>query len=167
MMYDYHANLVATHPFTSKWYEWPIMYKPVWLYSGSSINGMRETIVDIGNPLIWWVGIIGFIYLVISAIKKNDLSRFILIFILSSIIPYIFVGRIMFIYHYFITLPFIMIGIVSLIKWITEKTKSDKVYWIYIYSVIIMFFIFYPVVSGKMIDNEYIESLKWLSSWYF
>ena len=39
MMYEYHANLDATHPFTSKWYEWPIMYKPVWLYSGEMVNG--------------------------------------------------------------------------------------------------------------------------------
>ncbi len=167
MMYDYHANLEATHPFTSKWYEWPIMYKPVWLYSGEMVNGFRETIVDIGNPLVWWFGIPGFIYLVVSAIKKNNLSRFILIFILSSFIPYIFIGRIMFMYHYFITLPFVMLGIVSLIKWLVEKTKSDKVYWIYIYSVIIMFFIFYPVVSGISIESDYIESLKWLSSWYF
>lgn len=167
MMYDYHANLEATHPFTSKWYEWPIMYKPVWLYSGEMVNGFRETIVDIGNPLVWWFGILGFIYLVVSAIKKNNLSRFILIFILSSFIPYIFIGRIMFMYHYFITLPFVMLGIVSLIKWLVEKTKSDKVYWIYIYSVIIMFFIFYPVVSGMSIESDYIESLKWLSSWYF
>ena len=154
MMYEYHHNLDATHPFTSKWYSWPIMYKPVWLYSGANINNMRETIVDIGNPLVWWIGIPGFIYLVISAIKKNDLSRFILIFILSSFVPYIFIGRIMFIYHYFITLPFIMLGIVSLIKWLVEKTKNDKVYWIYIYSVIIMFFIFYPIVSGMIIDND-------------
>ena len=167
MMYEYHANLEATHPFASKWYEWPIMYKPVWLYSNNLINGMRETIVDIGNPLVWWFGIPGFIYLVISAIKKNDLSRFILIFILSSFLPYIFIGRIMFIYHYFITLPFVMLGIVSFIKWITEKMKSDKAYWIYIYSVIVMFFIFYPVVSGLPTKEDYINALKWLSSWFF
>ena len=73
----------------------------------------------------------------------------------------------MFIYHYFITLPFVMLGIVSLIKWLCEKSKSDKVYWIYIYSVIIMFFIFFPVVSGMMVSDDYINSLKWLSSWYF
>lgn len=167
LMYDYHANLVATHPFTSKWYQWPIMYKPVWLYSSGSVDGMRMTIVDIGNPFIWWMGIPAFIYLVISAIKKNKTSLFILIFVLSALLPYIFIGRIMFIYHFFIVLPFIMLGIVSMIKWIIEKLKNDYIYYAYLGLVIITFFVFYPVVSGLNISEEYINALKWLSSWYF
>ena len=166
-MYDYHSLLDATHPFSSSWYQWPIMYKPVWLYSGVAIGNSAETIVDIGNPVIWWFGILGFIYLVISSFKKNKESLLILIFVLTSFVPYIFVGRIMFMYHYFITLPFIMLGIVAFIKWITEKYKTDKVYWLYIILVIIMFFVFYPVVSGIRIDKDYINALRWFSSWYF
>ena len=167
LMYNYHANLDATHPFSSTWYEWPIMYKPVWLYGGDTIGSTRATIVDIGNPAIWWTGIIGFAYLVISTIKKNKDSLFIIIFLLSSFIPYIFIGRIMFLYHYFITLPFIMLGIVSLIKWLTEKYKNDKVYWLYIGLIVITFFIFFPVISGMRVEEDYINALKWLKSWYF
>ncbi len=167
LMYDYHANLVATHPFSSSWYQWPIMYKPVWFYSKSITQTSRLTIVDIGNPVIWWFGIISFVYLVISGIKKNKDSRWILVFILSTFIPYIFIGRIMFMYHYFITLPFIMLGIVAFIKWITEKFKTNKIYWLYICLVIIVFIIFFPVVSGINVSEDYINSLKWLSSWIF
>ena len=166
MMYDYHSGLVATHPFSSSWYQWPIMAKPVWFYTGTIINGMRMTIVDIGNPFIWWFGIVSFIYLVISTFKKNSNSKFILIFILASFVPYIFIGRIMFMYHYFITLPFIMLGIVAFIKWLSEKF-SYKIYWIYICLVIIGFMVFYPVVSGMNISEDYINALKWFSSWYF
>ena len=168
LMYGYHSNLDATHPFSSSWYEWPIMAKPVWLYTGSTIDGLRMTITDIGNPAIWWTGILGFIYLVINAIKKKDNnSIFLLIFILSTFIPYVFIGRLMFMYHYFIVLPFIMLGIVSLIKWITEKIKNDKAYYAYIVLIIITFMIFYPITSGMPVSNDYIESLKWLSGWYF
>ena len=73
----------------------------------------------------------------------------------------------MFMYHYFITLPFIMLAIVSFIRWITEKIKSDKVYYGYIALIIITFIIFYPVVSGMPVTSEYVESLRWLSGWYF
>ena len=127
---------------------------------------MRETIVDIGNPFIWWFGIVSFIYLVISTFKKNSNSKFILIFILASFVPYIFIGRIMFMYHYFITLPFIMLGIVAFIKWLSEK-YSKRVYFVYISLVIIGFMVFYPVVSGMNISEDYINALKWFSSWYF
>lgn len=166
-MFDYHANLVATHPFSSPWYSWPIMYKPVWFYASETINNMRMTIVDIGNPFIWWFGIPSIIYLIISTIKKNKTSLFILIFFLASFIPYVFIGRIMFLYHYFITLPFVMLGIVAFIKWITEKTKNNKVYILYTSFVVLGFIVFYPIVSGMMISDEYINALKWLSSWIF
>ncbi len=168
MMYNYHSNLDATHPFSSSWYEWPIMAKPVWLFVGGTTDGLHMTISDIGNPAIWWFGIVGFVYLVIDAIKKRSKnSIFILIFIVSTIIPYLFIGRLMFMYHFFITLPFVMLGIVSLIKWITEKTKSNKAYYTYVVLIIVMFIIFYPIVSGMPVSGDYIESLKWLPGWYF
>ena len=168
MMYGYHSGLDATHPFSSVWYEWPLMIKPVWLYTGGTLSGLRMTITDIGNPAIWWCGILGFIHLIINMIfKKDKTSLFIIIFILSTFIPYIFVGRLMFMYHYYITLPFVMFGIVSMIKWITEKTKSNKAYYGYIALIIITFMVFYPIVSGMPVKGEYIEGLKILPSWYF
>ena len=166
-MYEYHAYLDATHPFSSSWFEWPIMLRPVWFYTGS-VNGLNMTISDIGNPAIWWCGVVSFIYVVINAIKKKNIdSVYIIVFVLSTFLPYIFVGRLMFMYHYFITLPFIMLAIVSFIKWLTEKTKNDRIYYGYIGLIIITFIIFYPVVSALPVSSSYIESLRWLSEWYF
>ena len=168
LMYNYHANLSATHPFSSMWYAWPIMAKPVWFFTGATLDGLHMTITDIGNPAIWWCGVVSFIYLVINSIKKKDkTSIFLLVFILSTFIPYIFIGRLMFMYHYFITLPFIMLGIVKFIKWITEKLKNNKVYYGYIALIIFTFIVFYPITSGMPVSGDYIESLKWLSGWYF
>ena len=168
MMYNYHSKLDATHPFSSSMYEWPIMHNPVWFYTSETINNKRMTISDIGNPMIWWFGIISFIYLIISSIKnKNQEDRFLLIIILSSYIPYIFIGRLMFMYHYFITLPFIMLGIISFIKWITEKTKKNRFYYSYIMIVVLCFIIFYPITSGMPVSEDYINSLKWVKKWQF
>ena len=165
-MLTFHSNTEMTHSYSSKWYTWPIMYRPISLYSSLSIDGMRSVIVDIGNPAIWWFGIPSIIYLFISVIKKRDYDYLlILILILSSYLPYIFVNRIMFMYHYFITLPFVFLAIVSLIKWITEKLKTNKVYYLYIIVVIISFIMFYPIVSGMNVKEEYITFTKWLSSW--
>ena len=167
LMYDYHSNLDATHPFSSVWYEWPIMHRPVWFYSMNIKDGIRSTITDIGNPAIWWTGIVAFVYLIISSIKKKPENRFILVFILTTFIPYIFIGRVMFMYHFFITLPFIMMAIVAFIKWLTEKFKTNGIYWIYIAFVIVLFFVFYPVISGMNVSEDYIDSLRWLSNWWF
>ncbi len=52
-IYNYHSTLTATHPYTSEWYTWPIMWKPVWYYVAEYSDGLRETISGIGNPAIW------------------------------------------------------------------------------------------------------------------
>lgn len=167
-MYHYHSTLTATHPFQSTWYEWPIMYRPVWLYFGNVGGNIVSTIVGIGNPFIWWFGIIAAIATAIRAfIKKESENFFIIVFILCSYIPYIFIGRAMFMYHYFPTLPFVMLAIVSFMKYITEKHKTNMYLNFYVALVIITFFVFYPVTSGLIINSEYVDALKWLSSWIF
>ena len=167
-MYTYHSTLVETHPFQSSWYEWPIMAKPVWYYLGEYGGNVKSTIVGIGNPIIWWFGILAFIYIVIDAIRKRaGESLFILVFVLCTFLPYIFIGRAMFLYHYFPTLPFIMLAIVAFIKWISEKFKTNSFCVFYVALVVIVFFVFYPVTSGMITTTDYIDSLKWLSSWIF
>ncbi len=167
-MFNYHSTLDANHPYQSKWFEWPLMLKPVWYYVGYHGGNLKSTIVGIGNPIIWWFGVPASIFALIKTLfKREKESFFIVIFILCTFLPYVFVGRIMFMYHYFPTLPFVMLAIVGLIKWITEKIKNDSFYIFYALLVIVIFFVFYPVTSGMVTTTDYIESLKWLSSWSF
>ena len=167
-MFKYHSELTESHPFSSEWYTWPVMYKPVWYYVGEFGGNIKSTIVGIGNPAIWWFGIIASLFvLIMSILKRNKENLFILVFILCTWLPYLFIGRVMFMYHYFPTLPFIMLAIVALVKYITEKIKNNSFYLFYVAIVVLMFVCFYPVVSGLFTTKEYIDSLKWLSSWYF
>ena len=168
MMYDYHAYLDATHPFSSNWYSWVVMYKPVWYYGGLYSNNSHASIVGIGNPSIWWLSLPGIIYIIYRVIKKHDNdSLFILIFILATYLPYVFIGRIMFMYHFFVTFPFIILAITSMFKGICEKIKSNDLCLFYIVLVVVMFVIFYPVTTGIVVSNEYFDSIKWISSWWF
>lgn len=167
-MYDYHAGLIEGHDFSSKWYTWPLMIKPVWYYVGYYGGTIKSTIVGIGNPAIWWFGTIAAVYLLFTSIsKRKKETLFILVFIACCFLPYVFIDRAMFMYHYFPTLPFIMLAIVSFMKWITEKINSNSFYIFYVALVVLLFFVFYPVVSGMMTTTDYIDSLKWLSSWIF
>jgi len=167
-MFGYHSGLTEKHDFSSDWYTWPIMYKPVWYYVNYLGGNIKSTIVGIGNPIIWWSGAIASIFiLIMSFLKKKKNYLFILLFIVCTWLPYLFIGRDMFMYHYFPTLPFVMLGIVAMIKRITEKTKSNMLYILYAIAVIFFFFVFYPVISGMITTTDYIDSLKWLSSWIF
>lgn len=125
-MYNYHSKLVAEHSFTSNWYTWPIMQKPVWLHVSYPAEGIKSTITGIGNPAIWWVGTVASAFLLLKAIKSRKIEDvFILIMILTTWLPYLFIGRIMFMYHFFPTLPFMMLAIVVFIKTLDKLIKHN------------------------------------------
>ena len=167
-MYEYHSKLTATHDFSSAWYTWPIMYKPVWYYVSYPGGDIVSTIVGIGNPAIWWFGVVAALFtLVMSILKRKREYLFITVFILCSWLPYLFIGRCMFMYHYFPTLPFIMLAIVALVRFITQKIRSNSFYLGYVILVVVLFILFYPVISGMLTSADYVNSLKWLKSWIF
>lgn len=167
-MYKYHSTLTEGHEFSSAWYTWPAMIKPVWYYIGYYGGNIKATIVGIGNPAIWWFGIVAMIFALLKTIfNKCKNNWFIIVFIACTWLPYIFIDRAMFMYHFFPTLPFVMLAIVSLVKWITAKLKNNGFYIFYIAVVILLFVIFYPVISGMVTTSDYINSVKWLSSWIF
>ena len=167
-MYNYHSKLTDDHYFSSEWYTWPISYKPVWYYEQEYSYATKGTISAIGNIVIWWLGIIAVLYLPYRIIKKKELESIILLItILSLWLPYIFIGRVMFLYHYFPVVPFITLAVVKLLKDIEEKTKITFIVPIYISIVILFFVIYYPVISGVPVSKHYIDSLKLLESWYF
>jgi dolichyl-phosphate-mannose-protein mannosyltransferase len=171
-MYDYHSNLVATHPFSSAWWEWPIIRKPIWYYTGQAYlpSDKVSSIVSMGNPAIWWIGIAAIIGTAVITIKKKDKrGLFILISAASQYVPWIFVPRLIFIYHYFATIPFIILSIVYVFEWIVLKYKRGWMYiGIYLCIVVVLFIVFYPVMSGLVVDKIYVEKfLRWFQSWYF
>ena len=167
-MYNYHSKLNATHYFSSKWYTWPISYKPVWYHQEILNNDTKETISGIGNIVIWWMGIIGFLYSLIKLIRKKDKQSFIIVVSMLSLwLPYAFIGRVMFLYHYFPVLPFMMLGIVNLFKSIEEKYKLKYLIPLYMIFVIAFFIIYYPVISGIETPVSYIEKLRIFYSWTF
>lgn len=58
-MLTYHGKTVteSTHPYSSYWFEWPIMYRPIYYFSNTLENGMKQGISAFGNPAVWWLGI--------------------------------------------------------------------------------------------------------------
>ena len=58
-MLTYHGKTVveSTHPYSSYWFEWPIIYRPLWYFSNTLENGLKQGISAMGNPLVWWTGI--------------------------------------------------------------------------------------------------------------
>jgi dolichyl-phosphate-mannose--protein O-mannosyl transferase len=55
-IWGYHANLRASHTYYSRWWTWPLLYRPTW-YFWHSGEGTIRGIVALGNPAIWWAAV--------------------------------------------------------------------------------------------------------------
>ncbi|MBR5060344.1 MAG: phospholipid carrier-dependent glycosyltransferase [Clostridia bacterium] len=169
-MYDYHSGLDATHSYSSMWYTWPIMVRPIWYYVGYNVPaGMRSTISAFGNPAIWWIGVpcvFGSSY--VAWRNKDRRMAFFAVAYALQYAPWILVNRVCFIYHYFSAFAFSIFFIVYLIKELTEKKVIPKaVVFVYLALVLALFVIYYPVLTGLPVAQSYIDGLKLFSSWSF
>lgn len=172
-MLTYHSKTVlgSTHPFSSRWYEWIIMKRPIWYYSGTLENGLEEGISSFGNPLVWWLGIPAFFYMAYRIFKNRDKNAlFLVIAYLAQLVSWIPVTRLTFIYHYFPCVPFIvlMLGYSIMCIYSEAKNKKAVMYGAFVYTglVIVLFAMFYPVLSGQPCSTDYAENfLKWFDSW--
>lgn len=167
-MFDYHSKLVAEHPYSSIWYEWPTMIRPVFYYSNTVANDLREGISAFGNPLVWWAGIFAAAYMVYRIFVKYDKTACFLIFAyLVQYLPWTLVSRCTFAYHYFPSVPFVTLMVVySLYCFIGDNKKKRLWAFAYCGAAVALFVMFYPVLSGQPVSADYVTSgLKWLSGW--
>lgn len=196
-MLDYHSNLKEEkpHSFRSPWYEWPVLARPMWFYSGvdQAPQGMMECISCCGNPLIWWAGLVCTPISIVILVKKImnryrvtspqmllrrsreiKMLLFISIGLASNFLAWLFVPRSTFIYHYFASLPFIMMFTVYVLKKIYEAVGTDKKKKVamgiigFFALALLLFVMFLPVFTGTMVSRWYVDNfLVWLPSWFF
>jgi len=163
-MYNYHSNLKATHPYSSEWFSWIIDYKPMCYYRDIK-NGMFSSITAFGNPAIFWMGLLGIFILACDSLHYKKLeSGFILFALLGLYLPYIFIGRLMFIYHFYYAVPFLILSITYLFK---NYFKNSILLYGYIVITIALFLAFYPVLSGFEVPKSYVDNyLVWFKHWW-
>lgn len=171
----YHGEYVPTlakHGYSSDWYEWLLMSRPLLFKNYEIADGIKEGLTTFGNPFVWWAGIPAFIYLVYRAIKNKDKNAvFLIIAYLAELLPWVGVSRMTFIYHYFPSVPFITLMIGYSILCLYEGARSKKIAagTIICYAVIVvgLFVMFYPVLSGQPCSTDYVNNyLKWFPRWY-
>jgi predicted membrane-bound dolichyl-phosphate-mannose-protein mannosyltransferase len=168
-MYNYHSTLQATHPYSSSWWQWPLNIQPMGYFKKIK-DGLLSSINAFGNPAIFWMGIVALFYLIISAVKKHSLEAvFILFAFLGLYLPYIFVGRLMFIYHFYYAVPFLILSIIYMFKDVESRFDSLRfVYIFYLGLVATLFLAFYPILSGYKVPKAYVyDWLTWFSQWWF
>ncbi len=117
----------ATHPYSSKWWSWPLMLRPVAYWQDFPKTGNVSTVWGGGNPLLWWGALTGITITAVKAIERPSLARsFLVIGYLSYFVIWIWIGRTLFLYHY---MGSIYLGYIALAVVLTDCFELRAEQW--------------------------------------
>ena len=157
-IWHYHATLNATHPYFSKWWTWPALYRPTW-YHFKVHEGWIRGIVAIGNPALWWASVPITLWALVTGLRARDWRRiycgagFVCLYVPWGISP-----RTLNYSHYlFEAIPYSCLSLALLLdRWWDDEAQR----WTargYVALTVLLFFFFLPFLAAIPVPE----------SWYY
>lgn len=163
-MFTYHVGVDATHPYASRWYQWIFDARPI-LYYLHYGEGTKSAIACFVSPLLCWGGLLAMVGMgYLTFWRRDKKAGFILIGYLAQLVPWMFVGRITFEYHYFACTVFLTLAVCFVLDVLRRTgTQGRRAMYAVALVSVMLFAAFSPVLTGTETGmNPY---LKWLPSW--
>ncbi len=101
--------------------------------------------------------------------KRLPAGLFLATALAAQYLPWIVVPRTQtFIYHFFASVPFLILAAVFVLKTLVEKKPRLRPgVFVYLGIVMLLFFLFYPIISAARVDAAYVKDiLKWFPTWF-
>ena len=169
-MFTYHKGVNATHPYSSRWYQWMLDIRPILYYLKRFDDGRRSSFGAWLNPLLCWAGLLSlFVLLYMALVRRDRKAGFLLWGYLAQLLPWVLITRTTFEYHYFPSSVFLVLalGYVFALMRDCEKDWKWRVCGLCGLSAA-LFVLFYPAISGLPVNSETATKfLKWLPTWPF
>ncbi len=170
-MFNYHKGVFDSHPFESSWWQWPLDIRNIWYYVSDSMpEGWVSSISALGNPAVWWTGLVCLIWVAVRVAKgygkRDPRLWWVLIGFGANYLPWVLVPRVTFVYHYFASVPFIILATVLFFEDLYDKKKwARPVIYALMGVTVALFLLFYPALTGVPMTDFHASLLRWLPSW--
>ncbi len=180
-MYDYHDTLKATHPYSSKWWEWPIDYVPVAYFYEDHRKDTNDPngccvyeITSMPNPAILWFGLLCVPWVAVLAWReRNKGYALIVITYLLQWLPWMRSPRITFAYHFYVDIPLICLCNVIVLQRLWQwSRRRESARWVgpagvaaYVAVAALGFVYFYPILAAHPISWTAWHQRMWFPTW--
>lgn len=185
-MFTYHDVTVthnAPHPYSSKWWEWPLLYQPVayWYHDFRPAGRQNDfnacclgEILSLPNPLTWWFGLLSIPLLgVLAWYRRNRAYLLLFAAYFAQWLPWIASPRMLFEYHFFPNDAIVMLADTIALAWIWELARRSPEHrelakWgigVFLALTVVMFVYFYPVLAGDRITYAQWYARMWFPHW--
>ena len=156
-MWWYHTHLKATHAYSSPWWSWPFNLYPVWYFVDYQKNNIANIFAS-GNPVVFWTGSIAVILTIVEAVKKKSMN---LIMILLGFfifwLPWALSPRIMFLYHFSPSVPFLSLALGHQLNSILKNKEERKLTITILILIILSFILLFPFLTGIPIPRSFVK----------
>ncbi len=169
--YNLHDALEEKHPYSSKWWTWPLMLRPIWYYfeteyydtPASTVYG----IIGIGNPAVFWMIPFTMGYLLWDYWKnRSAVSGFVWAGFLTQWLFFSFGKRLTYFHYFYNAMPFVVMGLAVVVKKIWDTGRIGRTIAIsYLICVAGLFVYWYPLLVGMPIRGAYYGQHVWFGSW--
>lgn len=166
----------------SKWYTWPISKHPVMFWQDEHADGTTQWIMMQGNPALWW-GILIAIALFAAALAlrrvragpQRDTLLFLLAGYVMNFVPFAFIVRPMYLYHYFFGLIYSLalatFAVGLLAGWLRDEAgapwrfagaRSRAAYLGVLAVIVVSFAYFAPMSYGTRLSPTAVLHRRWI-----
>jgi dolichyl-phosphate-mannose--protein O-mannosyl transferase len=142
------------------WWSWPLLLRPIYLYTSDEIGGMVSRIYAFGNPVVFWFGFTSVLTSCYFAFKEKNKDIALVVFsYFIFFAPWALSPRIMFLYHYLPSVPFLAIATGYVLR-----RNPKLIYWVFGIGLLVFIYL-YPHYTGLRIPLWLDASYYWLDSW--
>jgi hypothetical protein len=161
---NYHRSLTATHPYGSPAWSWPLLSRPVLYYAeyawlgSDSFTGqpLISRMENLGNPWIWWTSLPCIVSLPYFVFKRRSFpAAVILLGFLSQYLPWFPITRVLFMYHMFGGLIFMILAVAYVLAFLAEglpTPRRELLVAAHLAVAVFFFGYFYPLWTGLPIS---------------
>jgi dolichyl-phosphate-mannose--protein O-mannosyl transferase len=170
-MFEYHDTLKATHPYSSKWWEWPLDIVPVAYYYSDERKDRLDNngccvyeITSMPNPMILWFGLLCVPWVAVLAWReRNKGYALIALTYLLQWLPWIRSPRITFAYHFYVDIPLICLCNAIVLQRIPRLRAIAAA--AYVAVAVTGFVYFYPILSAHGLTWNQWHQRMWIGKW--
>jgi len=186
--YHFDASDQKAHPYSSPWYTWPMMIRPIgYFFDSQTLIGSDGENIEIftaihllPNPALSLLSFIAVIILTFKWIetlaksigtKKVSEDAYVISLILigfyANFLPWAVASRSTFIYHYQPSACFSFMALAFLLYKLTTKKKSENmaVYYMTLILILISAVYWLPLQLGLEITSDGFYSRMWFDTW--
>jgi dolichyl-phosphate-mannose--protein O-mannosyl transferase len=165
--FSFHRTLETHHGYESPPATWLLIKRPLMFWSEQSGSG-KASIYAMGNPLIWWPGIVAFVYLTVAWVRDRDWTKhrgFILAGFTATYLVWLVLAPrrdAVFLFYVLPAIPFLCLAVAAVVE--RELTGTLRKVALVVTAVFSVgwFFAYYPIMTNQPISHD-----RWDAQMFF